>query len=222
MEQVIDAALLSQIREHAGCPVPAEAVEVVYKESEKIAKDTGKPLEFAIAEQIRALWAEANQRRFNVTGKPVDFETFCREKLAKKDGLLSKLLGRKTKAAQAVADAEALEAEITAARNGSKAAQAKVAELSNDIEKTEAELSNHDEPAVQESIAEAAKIWSHRHRSPHNASVVDAAIAHATQADIVNRILNARLIYLKDLLSKEQEKVSYFQSALKSLEKQLS
>jgi len=217
----MDQSLLTSVRTHAGCPVPESALEVVWKESEKIAKQRGTPLEFVLSEQVKALWSEANQRQFRADGKPVDFEAFCKAKLAKNDSLFSKLLGRKSKAAQAVADAEQIEAEINEARNGLNAAQGRVAELTNDIATTGVELSNHDDSAVQASIEEAAKIWSHRHRSPHNASVVDAAVSHATQADIVNRILNARLIYLRDLLAKEQEKVSYFQSELKALEKSL-
>jgi uncharacterized coiled-coil protein SlyX len=50
---------------------------------------------------------------------------------------------------------------------------------------------------------------------------VDAAVDHAVQAEVALRILNSRLIYLRDLLDKQQEKVSYFQSELKDLEKQL-
>jgi hypothetical protein len=220
MEQVFDQSLLTSVRTHAGCPVPESALEVVWKESEKVFKQRGTPLEFVLAEQIKALWAEANQRQFNAAGKPVDFEAFCKAKLAKSDSLFSKLLG-KSKAQQAVAEAEAIEAEITASRAGLKASEQRVAELKNDIEATEAELSNHDESAVEESIQEAAKIWKARHRSPYNASKVDAAIAYAVESEVVNRILNARLIYLRDSLTKEQEKVSYFQSELKNLEKQL-
>jgi hypothetical protein len=215
----MDQSLLTSVRTHAGCPVPESALEVVWKESEKVAKQRGTPLEFILAEQVKALFAEAHQGKG--FGVQVDFDAFCKAKLSKSDSLFSKILGRKSKAAQAVADAEQLEAEINQARAGLNAAQSKVVELSNDIGKTEAELSNHDESAVQESIEEAAKIWHIKGRSVNNSSTVDACVAHATQADIVNRILNARLIYLRDLLAKEQSNVEAFHKQLKELEKQL-
>jgi len=219
MEQVFEPSFLTAVRTHAGCPVPESALEVVWKESEKVAKQRGTPLEFVLAEQVKALFAEAHQGKG--FGVQVDFDGFCKAKLAKSDSLFSKLLGRKSKAAQAVADAEALESEITAARAGLNSAQNKVVELSNDIEKAESELSNHDESAVQSSIEEAARLWKHRHRSPHNASVVDAAVDHAVQAEVTLRILNARLVYLRDLLANEQSKVEAFKQQLKDLEKQL-
>jgi hypothetical protein len=221
METVIDQALLTQIRAHAGCPVPPEAIEIVWKESEKVSKQRGTPIEFVLAEQVKALWSEANQRQFNAAGKPVDFEAFCKAKLAKTDSLFSKLLGRKSKVQQAQADVAQVESEINSARAGLAAASQKAAELTNDIATSEADLSNHDEPAVQASIEEAARILHLRHRSPHNSSVVDAAVSHAVQAEVMLRILNARLIYSRDLLAKEEAKVEAFKQELKRLEKQL-
>jgi hypothetical protein len=53
MEQVFDAALLTSVRTHAGCPVPESALEVVWKESEKVAKQRGTPLEFVLAERVK-------------------------------------------------------------------------------------------------------------------------------------------------------------------------
>ena len=60
-----------------------------------------------------------------------------------------------------------------------------------------------------------------RQRSPHNESVVSAAIYHASNADVVQRILSARLVFLRDLLAKEQAKVEAFKQQLKELEKSL-
>jgi hypothetical protein len=218
---MIDQALLTDIQQHAGCPCPPEALELVWKESEKVAKQSGTPLEFVLAEQVKALWASANQQRFNHSGKPVDFTAFCRERLSKTDGLWSKLLGRKSKAAQSVADVEQLEAEITAAKSGLNAAQSKAAELANDIATTEAELEANSDAAVEHSVNEAAKVWHMRNRSPHHESKISGAVAHAVEQEVVGRILSARLIYLRDLLATEQAKVESFTSELKRLEKSL-
>jgi hypothetical protein len=205
----------------AGVPAFPELIELVLPAAQKASDETGLSLEYAVIEQAKAVWAAAHQKSKAGFGQNVDFPAFVREKLGKKDSLISRLLVRKSKVQQAVVDAEQLETEIIAARNGLNASQAKVEEITNDIATTEAELSNHNEAAVQASIEEAARIWHLRHRSPHNSSVVDANVDHAVQSEVTLRILDARLIYLRDLLAKEQEKVEAFKQQLRDLEKQL-
>jgi chromosome segregation ATPase len=130
------------------------------------------------------------------------------------------VISRKQSVAQSQADLEAYEAEINTARQSFAAASQKAQELKASIESAERELSNHSEEAVNQSIEQAAKIWHLRHQSPHNSSVVDSAIAHALEADIVLKVLNARLIQLRDALAKEEVKVDSFKRQLRDLEKQ--
>jgi hypothetical protein len=59
-----------------------------------------------------------------------------------------------------------------------------------------------------------------RDRSERNGSVVENAIFHAVHADVVNRVLNARLILLKDQLEAETARQAELKRHLKDLEKQ--
>ncbi|PWT86351.1 MAG: hypothetical protein C5B58_01500 [Acidobacteria bacterium] len=111
------------------------------------------------------------------------------------------------------------EAEVESAKNGLSSAQLKVVELKNSIQSAEAELEEHSEEAVQAHIEEAARIWEHRSRSPHNASIVEDAIYHASSSEVVVRILNARLVQLRDSLAKHEQAIIGFQKELKDLEK---
>jgi len=214
--------ILTTVRVHCGISnCPSEAIEHVGPEAQKTARDRGTSIEFIAADLIRALWAKANmeQRQAGKAGQTLDFQAYCRELMSKKDSLWRKLIGRKQSVAQAQADVQAYEAEIESSRAALAAAQQKVVELKNDIESTERELLNHTEEAVAESIEEAAKLWAHRHRSPHNSSKVDSAVAHAVEAEIVNRVLNIRLIQLREESSKQERLVEAFKKQLKDLEK---
>jgi chromosome segregation ATPase len=160
-------------------------------------------------------------RQAGKAGQPLDFQTYCREKLSTKDSLWRKLLLRKQSVATAQADAAHIESEITAARAGLSASQQKVAELKNDIATAEAELNDHTPEAIEESIQEAASIWGMKERTPHHASIVERALFHCAHAEASNRILSARLVQLKDKLTAEQARVESFTSELKRLEKSL-
>jgi chromosome segregation ATPase len=221
-EYVLNNDILASIRAHSGISnMPNEAVEIVWKDAEKAARERGISIEFIAADLVKALWAQAFQEARR-NGKPQqDFDRYCKEQLAGKESIFSNLFAKKSKVASLVAEAEQIEAEITETRNALGAAQSKAQELKGQIESTEAELSNHTEEAVQESINEAAKLWHLKGRSPHNASIISASVSHALEADAVNRILNARIIYLRDLLAKEEAKVEAFKQELKALEKQL-
>jgi chaperonin cofactor prefoldin len=221
-ETVIDNYLVAQVHSHAGLPVTAEVIEAVLPDAEKAVKDaqaSGKdlPLEFALATAARALWAEAHQGQF---GKQLDWPAYVREKLAKKDSLFSKLFQRKSKVQQQIADLKQYEEEINGARGALRASEVNAKELRDSIAATEHDLELHTETAVEGSIQQAAEIWEHRGRSPHNSSIVDAAVSHAVEAEVINRILSARLIWLKDKLATEEKKIEAIKRQLKDLEKQ--
>jgi chromosome segregation ATPase len=214
--------VLTSIRAHSGISnCPSEAIEHVWNEAQKIASERGTSIEFIAADLIRALWAKANMehRQAGKAGQPLDFQAYCRELLSKKDSLWKKLLGRKQSVAQAQADVAAYEAEIESTRSSLAAAQQKVIELKSDIESTQRELCNHDESAVSESIEEAAKVWHVRHKTAQSSSIVESAIAHAVEAEVVNRVLNVRLIQLREEWSKHEQLVDSFKKQLKDLEK---
>jgi chromosome segregation ATPase len=120
------------------------------------------------------------------------------------------------------AEAEQVESEITETRSALGASQQKAQELKNDLASTEAELANYSEEAIEQSVLEAAKIWHLKGKSPHNSSIVENAISRVVEAEASIRILNARLVWLKDLLAKEEAKIESFKQELKRLEKQLS
>jgi hypothetical protein len=202
----------------AGIPAFPELIELVLPAAQKASDETGLSLEYAVIEQAKAVWAAAHQNSKAGFGQNIDFPAYVRERLGKTDSLLSKLLGRKSKVEEQVADLKQYEADINSARAGLSASQQKVSELSESIAATESELANHTEDAVEASIQEAAQIYHLRNRSPHSGSVVDANIFHAAHADVVNRILNARLILLRDKLTVEQANVVEFTKQLKALE----
>jgi DNA repair ATPase RecN len=171
-------------------------------------------LEFALSTAVLALRGLCHQQHRG----QMDLLEFCQRKLAKSDGLLSKLMGRKSKLAEPVAELEAYESDINSARAGLSASQQKVSELSESIASTEAELNDHTSEAIEASVQEAAEVWHLRHRSPHNSSIVESAVSHAVEAEIVLRILSARLVWLKDKLTAEQANVVEFTKRLKALE----
>jgi hypothetical protein len=204
----------------AGVPSFPELIELVMPAAQKASAENGLAVEFAVIEQAKAVWAEAHQKSKAGFSQNVDFPAFVREKLGKKDSLLSRLLGKKSKLAEAQADLQAFEADVNQSKEALRHTESKIAELNQEIEKATNELSAHTEEAVAESIQEAAKLWHVRHRSERNGSVVDAAIFHAAHADVVNRVLNARLILLKDQLEAETTRQTELKKHLKDLEKQ--
>jgi hypothetical protein len=219
--ETITNYLVTQVQSHANVPISAEVLEAVLESAEeavKLREASGKPLplEFALADAARALWATAHQG--NRQG--VDWPAYVRSRIAKKDTLFSRLFKRKSEVQQSIDDLKQFESDVIQARAGLKTSEVTVSELTNSIAATEQELYSHSSDAVEASIQEAAQIWNIRDRSPHNGSIVDASVEHAVRADVVNRILNARLILLKDKLSAEQAKVVEFSKRMKSLEKQ--
>lgn len=212
--------LITSVTAGAGCRVNEDVLTVAMPAAEAAIRDAisaGKEppaLEFALATAVQALRAACHQQHRG----QMDLLEYCRQKLAKTDSLLSKLLGRKSRVQESIAELEAYEADINAARAGLSATQQKVSELTESIASTEAELTAHTDEAVEASIQEAAQVWHLRNRSPHSGSVVDADIFHAAHADVVNRILNARLILLRDKLTAEQANVVEFTKQLKALE----
>jgi chromosome segregation ATPase len=204
----------------AGIPSFPELIELVMPAAQKASAETGLALEFAVVEQAKAVWAEAHQKSKAGFGQNIDFPAYVREKLGKKDSLLSRLLGKKSKLAEAQADLEAYESDVNESREALRSVVAKIEEIGQEIEQATAELSAHTDEAIAESIQEAAKLWAHRHRSERNGSAVDAAIFHAAHADVVNRVLDARLVLLRDELSAAQAKKSELEAHLKALEKQ--
>jgi chromosome segregation ATPase len=191
--------IVASVRQHCGISnMPSEALEIVWPEAEKAAKDRGVSIEFIAADLVRALWAKANMehRQAGKAGQPLDFQAYCREKLSKKDGLFKRLLSRKQSAAQQQAEVEAYEQEIESARRSLAASSQKVVELKNDISSTESELSNHTDYAVEESIQEAAKLWSQsRSRSRDCKSdlecAADSVARRVEQARAVSRELQS-------------------------------
>jgi chromosome segregation ATPase len=141
-------------------------------------------------------------------------------KARKKDSLISRLLGRKTKVAEAIADLEAFEADVNQSKEALRNTESKIEELNQEIEKATNELSAHTEEAVAQSIQEAAAIYHLRNRSPRFGSEVDAAIAHSVNAEVVNRILHARLVLIKEQLETETTRQTDLKKHLKDLEKQ--
>jgi len=204
----------------AGIPAFPELIELVMPAAQKASDETGLSLEYAVIEQAKAVWAAAHQKSKAGFGQNIDFPAYVREKLGKKDSLISRLLGRKTKVAEAIADLEAFEADVNQSKEALRNTESKIEELNQEIEKATNELSAHTEEAVTQSIQEAAQIYHLRNRSPHSGSIVDAAIFHAAHADIVNRILNTRLILLKDQLEAETTRQTELKKHLKDLEKQ--
>jgi chromosome segregation ATPase len=204
----------------AGIPSFPELIELVMPAAQKASAETGLALEFAVVEQAKAVWAEAHQKSKAGFGQNIDFPAYVREKLGKKDSLLSRLLGKKSKLAEAQADLEAYESDVNESREALRSVVAKIEEIGQEIEQATAELSAHTDEAIAESIQEAAKLWAHRHRSERNGSAVDAAIFHAAHADVVNRVLDARLVLLRAELSAAQAKKSELEAHLKALEKQ--
>jgi hypothetical protein len=221
-DYILTRDIESSIRQHSGISnLPAEAIQVIWAEAEKVASDRGVSIEFIAADLVRALWAKANMEH-RQSGKPgnVDLQAYCVSKLATKDSLWKKLIGRKQSVAQAQEDLAIYEQEIEAARQSLAASQQKIVELKNSIGSAEAELTEHSESEVEASIQSAAGIWHLKHTSPFNSSKVEASIEHAVQAEVVLRILNARLIQLRDSLAKEEAKIEAFKRQLKDLEKQ--
>jgi peptidoglycan hydrolase CwlO-like protein len=204
----------------AGVPAFPELIELVLPAAQKASDETGLALEFAVVEQAKAVWAEAHQNSKAGFGQNIDFPAYVREKLGKKDSLLSRLLGKKSKLAEAQADLQAFEADVNQSKEALRHTESKIAELNQEIEKATNELSEHTEEAVAERIQEAAKLWHVRHRSERNGSVVEDAIFHAVHADVVNRVLNARLIMLRDQLEAETARQAELKRHLKDLEKQ--
>jgi hypothetical protein len=219
-ETVIDNYLVTQIRTHAGIPITEEVIEAALPSAEeavKIAKASGHDLslEFALTDAARALWAEAHQG-----GKQnVDWPAFVRERLAKKDSLFSKLFKRKSEVQQSIDELKQFEEDVNQARAALKYSEQKVSELKNSIEATERDLAFHSDEAVEASVQQAAAIWHRRDTSPHNSSIVEASVAHAVEAEVINRVLHARLVWLRDKLAAEQSKVTEFEKELKRLEK---
>src|ERR1700752_4182259 len=126
--------LITSIRSHSGISnLPSEAIEIVWEDAEKAAQQNGSAVEFHAAALAKALYAQhAMETRRN--GKPVDFDKFCKEQLADKgDSLWAKMFARKSKVAQAVAEAQQLEAEVTETKAALVASQQKVTELTNSI-----------------------------------------------------------------------------------------
>jgi hypothetical protein len=204
----------------AGIPAFPELIELVLPAAQKASDETGLSLEYAVIEQAKAVWAAAHQNSKAGFGKNVDFPAYVRERLGKKDSLISRLLGRKTKVAEAIADLEAFEADVNQSKEALRNTEGKIEELNQEIEKATNELSAHTSEAVEASIQEAAQVYHLRSRNPHLGSVVDAAIFHSAHADIINRILNARLILLKDQLEAETTRQTELKKHLKDLEKQ--
>jgi hypothetical protein len=214
--ETTDQYLLSRIRS-SGVPVCDELLEYILPAAERAAKETGVPLEFCLVEQAKAAYAEARQGKG--FGVEIDFAAYVRSKVAKSDSLLSRLLGRKDKVAKQVADLAAYEADINQTRESLRQVVAKIADLNQQIEQTTGEFGNHSDSAVEQSITEAAKLWNVRHRSDRNGSIVDDAIFHAVHADVVLRVLNYRLVMLKDELSAAQTKKADLEAHLRDLEK---
>lgn len=220
-QTVIDNFLLTSVRTHAGTWVTEETIELALPQAEQAVRDAKSnghdlPLEFAIVEAVKAIWAAAHQGH----KQNVDFNAYVREKLAVKDSLFKKLFQRKSSVQQSIDELKQYEEEINQARAGLKHSEVKVVELTQSIETTEAELSANSDEAVVNSVNEAAKVWDMRHRSPHHESIVSAAVSHAVEQEVVGRILNARLIQLRDKLEAEKAKVADFSKRLKELEKQ--
>jgi hypothetical protein len=214
--------VLTSIRAHSGISnCPSEAIEAVWNEAEKIARERGTSIEFIAADLIRALWAKANMehRQAGKAGQALDFQAYCRELLSKKDSLWKKLIGRKQLVASAQSDLAIYEQEIEAARQGLAASQQKIVELKNSIESAEAELTEHSESEVEASIQSAAGIWHLKHTSPFNSSKVKASIEHAVRAEVVLRILSARLAQLREESSKQERLTDSFKKQLRDLEK---
>jgi DNA repair exonuclease SbcCD ATPase subunit len=204
----------------AGVPAFPELIELVLPAAQKASDETGLSLEFAVAEQAKAVWAAAHQKSKAGFGQNIDFPAYVREKLGKKDSLISRLLGRKTKVAEAIADLEAFEADVNQSKEALRNTESKIEELNQEIEKATNELSAHTEEAVAQSIQEAAAIYHLRNRSPRFGSEVDAAIAHSVNAEVVNRILHARLVLIKEQLETETTRQTDLKKHLKDLEKQ--
>jgi len=147
-------------------------------------------------------------------------ESLCDQPRVRCAAKLSRLFGKKSKLAEAQADLQAFEADVNQSREALRHIESKIAELNQEIEKATNELSEHTEEAVAERIQEAAKLWHVRDRSERNGSVVENAIFHAVHADVVNRVLNARLILLKDQLEAETARQAELKRHLIDLEKQ--
>jgi uncharacterized protein YbcI len=216
------AYLITAVGSHSGCRVNEDVLTLAMPQAEEAIKDAisaGKeppPLEFALATAVQALRAACHQQH---RGNK-DLLEYAREKLAKTDSLLSKLLGRKSKVEEQVAALKEFEEQISQARAGLSSSQQKVSEIAQSIEATEAELNDHTPEAIEASISEAATIWHLRERAPHHGSIVDRAIFHAAHAEVVTRILHTRLIQLREKLEAEKAKVEAFTKQLRQLEKQ--
>jgi len=222
-EYTLNNDLITSIRAHSGVSnLPVEAIEIVWKDAEKAAKDRGTAIEFIAAELCKALFAKAFSEARRNGKQTVDFQAYCREQLASKESIFSKLFAKKSKVASLVAEAEAIESEISETRSALGSSQQKAQELKNDLASTESELANYSEKAIDQSVLEAAKIWHLKGKSPHNSSIVENAISHIVEAEASIRILNARLVWLRDLIGKEETKIESFKQELKRLEKQLS
>jgi DNA repair ATPase RecN len=212
--------LITSVTAGAGCRVNEDVLTVAMPAAEAAIRDAisaGKEppaLEFALATAVQALRAACHQQHRG----QMDLLEYCRQKLAKTDSLLSKLLGRKSKVQESIAELEAYEADINAARAGLSASQQKVSELSESIASTEAELNNHTSEAIEASLSDAATIWHLRERTNHHGSIVDRALFHAAHAEAITRLLHMRLVWLKDKLTAEQVQVAEFTKRLKALE----
>jgi hypothetical protein len=222
MPYQLDNDIITSIRQHSGVSnAPIEAIELVWGEAEKAASERGTAIEFHAATLVSSLWARANMehRLAGKAGQALDFQAYCRELLSKKDSLWKKLLGRKQSVAQAQADVAAYEVEINFARQSLAAAQQKVVELKQSLDRSESELEDNNDEAIEHSVFEAAKIWENRHKTAHYASVVEAAFSRVVEQEAVARILGKRLEWLRDALDKENQRVEEFKKALKELEK---
>ena len=222
-DYVIDSALIDEIR--AMCNIhnaPEAAIRHVWPEAEKMAKDRGTSIEFHVATLVNALWAKA-QMEHRQSGKPgnVDFVAYCEALTAKHDPLWKKLIGMKSKAAQAQADVEALEAEIQQTKSALSATESKIASLKHDIATCEADLEANNDEAVEASVLEAAKVWSIRGKTDRNNSIVAAAVNHVVEQAAVSRILHARAVWLRDSLANEEAKADSYRKDLKRLEKSI-
>jgi hypothetical protein len=68
----------------AGVPAFPELIELVLPAAQKASDETGLSLEFAVAEQAKAVWAAAHQKSKAGFGQNIDFPAYVREKLERK------------------------------------------------------------------------------------------------------------------------------------------
>jgi hypothetical protein len=216
---IIDSHLIARVRSGAGIPATAHTLELALPAAteaikEAVANGHQLSVEDSLIFEVKNLWHQAFRAH-----RLDDFHTWCLEQLSAKDSLLAKFFGKKNDIHAQLADLQSFGDQVFQIRGWLKDAEQKKQNLQNKIELTEADLAKHTDEEVEKSIKIAGESYHARNGAPRDQGIFEDALAHAHEAEVMNRVLHAALVSLRDKLAAEEKKIRDWTNQLKALEK---